>query len=252
MSDMRFVLLGREAPFTLSVLECLDGRFAPEALVLAGYGPPAPPADAGFPLLPLERPDRGVGVAALAENNGLPVHWFGTDAQGAAWPGAGGVPFAPDLIVLACFPYILSPGWLRIPRLGVLNVHPSLLPDFRGGDPVSAQRALGWSATGVTVHWATEDVDAGPILARCALPVDWTRADGVIHRTLGWAGGRLLRASLPTLGAIGGRSGRSGPACRGAAAWPWARSQDGARRLSRRLGSRDPSGTHAGCWSRTE
>jgi phosphoribosylglycinamide formyltransferase-1 len=53
----------------------------------------------------------------------------------------------------------------------LLNVHPSLLPSFRGLDAVGQALASGVTISGCTVHLVTEELDAGPILAQAAVPV---------------------------------------------------------------------------------
>ncbi|MEB3156891.1 MAG: phosphoribosylglycinamide formyltransferase [Cyanobacteriota bacterium] len=78
---------------------------------------------------------------------------------------------AVDLVVMA--------GWMRIvtPRLieafpdRLLNIHPSLLPSFRGLDAVGQALAAGVCLTGCTVHLVRPEVDSGPILAQAAVPV---------------------------------------------------------------------------------
>ena len=74
---------------------------------------------------------------------------------------------------------IVMAGWMRIvtPVLiqafagRLLNVHPSLLPSFRGLDAVGQALASGVTISGCTVHLVTEELDAGPILAQAAVPV---------------------------------------------------------------------------------
>src|ERR1700686_2568971 len=68
-----------------------------------------------------------------------------------------------DLFCVATFPRILDAGVLALPRLGVLNVHPSLLPRHRGPDPLFWTFFDSEAETGVTVHWITQEVDAGDI-----------------------------------------------------------------------------------------
>lgn len=77
-----------------------------------------------------------------------------------------------DLVVLAGFMRILAP--LAIERFPgrILNIHPSLLPDFPGAHAVEEALAAGVTETGVTVHVVVEDVDAGPILAQRPVPVE--------------------------------------------------------------------------------
>ena len=74
---------------------------------------------------------------------------------------------------------IVMAGWMRIvtPVLiqefqgRLVNVHPSLLPSFRGLDAVGQALASGVTVSGCTVHLVTEELDAGPILAQAAVPV---------------------------------------------------------------------------------
>lgn len=74
------------------------------------------------------------------------------------------------LVVGAGYMRVLSPAFLeRFPA--VLNVHPSLLPAFRGLNAVGRALAAGVEATGVTVHFMVEEVDAGPIVAQETVPV---------------------------------------------------------------------------------
>ena len=74
------------------------------------------------------------------------------------------------LVVGAGYMRVLSPVFLeRFPA--VLNVHPSLLPEFRGLRAVERALEAGVAKTGVTVHFMVEEVDAGPVVAQEAVPV---------------------------------------------------------------------------------
>jgi phosphoribosylglycinamide formyltransferase-1 len=79
--------------------------------------------------------------------------------------------FAPDLLVLAGFMRILTPGFVAHYDGRLLNVHPSLLPAFPGLD--THQRAIdaGCQFAGATVHQVTTELDHGPILAQAVVPV---------------------------------------------------------------------------------
>lgn len=78
---------------------------------------------------------------------------------------------APDLLCIASFPWVLHEELLRIARLGVLNVHPSLLPRHRGADPLFWTYYHDDRQAGVSVHLATPQVDAGPVVIQEALPL---------------------------------------------------------------------------------
>ncbi|MDR2180026.1 MAG: phosphoribosylglycinamide formyltransferase [Synergistaceae bacterium] len=76
-----------------------------------------------------------------------------------------------ELVVLAGFMKILSPWFLERFAGRIINIHPSLLPSFRG---LHAQRQAlerGVKISGCTVHWVDENLDGGPILAQTAVPV---------------------------------------------------------------------------------
>ncbi|MGF1642275.1 MAG: phosphoribosylglycinamide formyltransferase [Thiotrichales bacterium] len=79
--------------------------------------------------------------------------------------------FAPDLIVLAGFMRILTSGFVAAYQGRMLNIHPSLLPAFKGLQ--THQRALAAGATehGASVHWVTPDLDGGPVILQARLSV---------------------------------------------------------------------------------
>ena len=75
-----------------------------------------------------------------------------------------------SLVVGAGYMRVLSPAFLeRCPA--ILNVHPSLLPEFRGLHAVRRTLEAGVEETGVTVHYVVEEVDAGPIVAQERVPI---------------------------------------------------------------------------------
>ena len=80
--------------------------------------------------------------------------------------------FQPGLVVLAGFMRILTPGFVRHYRGRLLNIHPSLLPRYRGLH--THQRALdaGDSIHGVSVHFVTEELDGGPLVVQAQVPVE--------------------------------------------------------------------------------
>ena len=75
--------------------------------------------------------------------------------------------------------WVIMAGWMRLVTPGfidaydgrILNIHPSLLPSFRGIDAVEQALEAGVKITGVTVHHVVQEMDAGPIIAQAAVPV---------------------------------------------------------------------------------
>ena len=89
------------------------------------------------------------------------------DAAMAEWLFAQGA----RLVVLAGYMHLLTPAFLERFPGNVVNVHPSLLPEFPGAHAVEEQLAAGVAESGATVHLVDEGVDSGPILAQERLPV---------------------------------------------------------------------------------
>ena len=106
-----------------------------------------------------------------------------------------------DACVVAAYGLILPKPVLDAPRLGCVNVHPSLLPRWRGPAPIPRSIEAGDRETGVTVILMDEGIDSGPILVveRVAVPADAT-AGGLDDR-LAELGGRLVVAALERLAA---------------------------------------------------
>ncbi|MFH1359796.1 MAG: phosphoribosylglycinamide formyltransferase [Candidatus Omnitrophota bacterium] len=69
-----------------------------------------------------------------------------------------------DFVVLAGFMRVLSPAFVRAYRNKILNIHPALLPNFRGAHAIRDAFKSGVDTTGVTVHFVDEKVDHGPII----------------------------------------------------------------------------------------
>lgn len=77
----------------------------------------------------------------------------------------------PDLVVMAGFMRLLTPGFIRRFAGRMVNIHPALLPAFTGLDTHARALARGCRIHGCTVHLVTEGMDEGPIIAQAAVPV---------------------------------------------------------------------------------
>lgn len=109
-----------------------------------------------------------------------------------------------DVVVLAGFMRILTPCFVRKYRNRILNIHPALLPAFRGRDAVKEAFRWGVKVTGVTVHLVDEKVDHGPIIAQEPLTVVETetleeleaRIHILEHKMYSEAIGRILEGNF--------------------------------------------------------
>lgn len=79
--------------------------------------------------------------------------------------------FQPDLVVMAGFMRILTPGFVRRFEGRLVNIHPSLLPAFAGLHTHRRALEAGCKVAGATVHFVTADLDHGPIVAQAIVPV---------------------------------------------------------------------------------
>ena len=103
----------------------------------------------------------------------------------------------PHIIVVAAYGLFLPPKTLALPPLGALNIHPSLLPLYRGPSPVASAMLAGDAITGVTIILLDEGMDSGPILAQRETPIGATETAGALTARLFAMGATLLTETLP-------------------------------------------------------
>ena len=101
-----------------------------------------------------------------------------------------------DIGILAAYGKILSPAVLQKFKHGILNIHPSLLPKYRGPSPVQHTIINGDEITGVTIIQLAQKVDAGPILAKKEIPIDGSFTTGELSELLFNEGVALLLDNL--------------------------------------------------------
>jgi methionyl-tRNA formyltransferase len=104
---------------------------------------------------------------------------------------------SPEVIVVVAYGQILRQAVLDIPARGVVNVHPSLLPRWRGASPIPAAIIAGDERTGVTIMLMDAGMDSGPILTQTEAPIDDSDTTASLSDTLSQAGAQLLAETLP-------------------------------------------------------
>jgi methionyl-tRNA formyltransferase len=165
-------------------------------------------AAAGYtPALLVTNPDAPVGrkqvltpppVKMWATERGIPVIQPSSLKKPEAVPELTQEPF--DCFIVAAYGKIIPPWLLGLPRHGTLNVHPSLLPAFRGASPIRSAILADERQTGVTIMLMDAELDHGPILAQEAAhitPAEWPLPGRILDERLARQGGRLLSATLP-------------------------------------------------------
>ncbi len=106
----------------------------------------------------------------------------------------------PDLIVLVAYgPPFLSKEVLAMPKYGCLNLHPSLLPKYRGAAPIPAAILAGEVETGATIMRMSEKIDRGDILAQEKISIAPDETTKTLTEKLAILGGRLLAITIPLI-----------------------------------------------------
>ena len=163
-------------------------------------------ADAGCDIVAVyTQPDRRAGrgrratpspVKQAALERGLPVYQPASlrrDPDARQQLAA----LQPHLIVVAAYGLFLPPETLALPPLGALNIHPSLLPLYRGPSPVPSAILAGDAKTGVSIILLDEGMDSGPILAQRQTPIRADETAFALTERLFKKGAKLLAKTLP-------------------------------------------------------
>ncbi len=207
LHPLRIIFFGMPCAFSLSPLHALlasehevVGVVVPaQRTILTGSAVPiqaiTSPLQTSF--LPLVSPDSTPSLVQVAWANQLPV-W---EVRRLAAPQtlATVAALEPDVAVVACFSRRLPPQLLALPAFGFLNIHPSLLPAYRGPAPLFWTFRDGVAATGVTLHRMDEGLDTGPI----AMQAPVSLPDGCSGLNADWLcstlGGSLLGGTIEGL-----------------------------------------------------
>jgi len=186
---LKIIYIGSSGPLSLIPLQkLLDCGQAVVAVALEADDEPV----LQDPRIPLLSTNHG-SVASLARLHGIPLielfrPWgCNVDEMGR---------YAPDLIVVSCFARKLPQSVLSIPHIGCFNLHPSLLPAYRGPVPLFWQFRAGVKTFGITLHRMSLRLDAGNIVAQTGVAMP----DGVSGRQadvlLAEAGSEMLIHAL--------------------------------------------------------
>jgi methionyl-tRNA formyltransferase len=124
--------------------------------------------------VPLLQPDRPTGAQFLGQLRAL----------------------APDVGVVVAYGHILTPELLSLPRHGMINVHPSLLPELRGAAPIEWAILNGLSQTGITIMQMEAGLDSGPILRQIPHDIGRDVTGGELSERLSEMGAQALVEAL--------------------------------------------------------
>lgn len=103
-----------------------------------------------------------------------------------------------DVFVVASYGKIIPPELLKLPRHGVINVHPSLLPRFRGPSPIRSAILHDEQEVGVSIMLLDDEIDHGPLIAQKKVAISsWPPHGRALDLLLADEGGKLLAQMLP-------------------------------------------------------
>ena len=105
----------------------------------------------------------------------------------------------PDLCITAAYGQYLPKRFLAIPKYGTVNIHPSLLPKWRGASPVQRSLQNGDNPVGVTLLYTVSKMDAGPIVAQKSVPIDINDTSTTVLPMLFEHGTDLLLENMPKI-----------------------------------------------------
>lgn len=164
-------------------------------------------ADHGYlPLLVVTRPDRrkgrgyhlgGTPVKERAESMSIPLLQPASLKEEAAMSAM--TASSPDVIVCCAFGMKIPQRVLTFPRLGCVNLHPSLLPRYRGGAPIQRALMSGETETGVTSFFIEEGWDSGPILVQESVPIGCDEDYGSLAERLSLRTAEVLLKTIRAL-----------------------------------------------------
>ena len=181
---MRIIFMGTPE-FSVPVLAQL---LASDHQVVAVYTQPDRPRGRGRKPLPSP-------VKQEALEHGLDIHQPANLREMVAVEHLASL--EPDIIIVASFGQILPQQVLDIPASGCLNVHPSLLPKYRGPSPISSAILAGDEETGVTIMLMDTSLDTGPILTQSRVAIEPQDTTGSLTSRLSHVGAKLIIETIP-------------------------------------------------------
>ncbi|MEK7649352.1 MAG: methionyl-tRNA formyltransferase [Patescibacteria group bacterium] len=178
MKKISIVFFGNSA-FSVTILNALvQANFDIRAVITS---PDEPKGRGGKPTPP--------PTALYAKEHGLPL-LQSTQLDKNAVPSC-------DLGVIASYGHIIPDSILSVPSHGTLNVHPSLLPHYRGPTPIQTALANGDTSTGTTIMLTDKEMDHGPIIAQESITIDSNDSAITLEEKLARTSANLLVDTIP-------------------------------------------------------
>lgn len=189
----RIVLFGSEGGFSRPILQGLLAAGAPVAtVVMPGFAPRDASSDT-FPVR-VQQPQNPASLIGLAMACNVPImrvrHMY--ERHLACRINR----LAPDILLVACFPFRIPATLRRLARMACWNLHPAILPRYRGPAPVYWQLRNRERQGGVTLHEVSDRLDAGNVVAQKSFPLPEATGSGDLEQTIAETGVELLLVTL--------------------------------------------------------
>ena len=164
-ADSRFALLTNGSAFSRYVAESLlASRYLPSLIALPDYPPADTATNENFNIQAVSPQPKIITLLP-----GIPVVYAPASNSRALIQYLGKLDI--DYILVACWPYLIDTSIYRCPHKAALNLHPSLLPAYRGPDPLNQQISNRETKLGVTLHLLNDKFDQGDIVAQAGFKV---------------------------------------------------------------------------------
>jgi methionyl-tRNA formyltransferase len=195
--NLRVMFMGMGGAFSALALKSLLERDVEVCTVVTPGTAPTTPSSSGSIYLPLAEGAPSETILSLAQENAIPVEYVSELDHAPTLTRLA--TYQPQVVLVACFLYIFPPTLLQLPPRGCLNLHPSLLPAYRGPAPLFWQFRQGERRTGVTLHLMNERLDAGDILLQQPLSLPDGITGPEADALLAQGGGQLMAEALGLL-----------------------------------------------------
>ena len=227
----RVLFMGMRGSFSrVPLARLIDEGMAVQAVVVPATSAAAPDTSSVRRLvpepnpseLPLLTPFVDPNITHLAWQNGIPVFEVSrlTDPTTLSTLAA----HQPDVICVACFNQKFPPALLTLPRYGCVNLHPSMLPAYRGPAPLFWAFRNGERAWGVTVHLMDEGLDTGDILLQAHIEIPEGARGDALEAQCASVGAGLMAAAVRSLWAGDARPTKQPD--EGSSYFPWPSPED--------------------------
>lgn len=188
---MKIAFFGTPRLAQIVLEKLISSHFKPELIVTSpdakvGRGRTVKPS-------PVKKTALEHGIKILQPDKLIGSSRFTVHPSASLW--ASSSPF--DLAILVAYGKIIPKEVLEIPRLGFVNVHPSLLPNYRGPSPIQTALLNGEEKTGVSLMVLDEELDHGPVLAQKEIALESTDTHGSLIEKMGEIGAEFLIETLP-------------------------------------------------------